>query len=1000
MRAEELDLLRVFETHLASDPEHIMFSEGPADSEISIREADVLSGKVYRFLKDRGIGKEDMVNILLPRGIQPFVALLGVWKVGAAATILEEGYAKDRVTYIQKDSGCKLVLDSEAWKELQRCDPLEGYEPWDPHAAAFAVYTSGTTGNPKGVLHEYGKLPLTYASMSCNGEPFANRSDRFAYIAPTNFLAGYMAAILTMGSGQSCYIVPYSVVKNPEALMAYFLRHRISFTFMTASFFRLANDFGPYVKKVALSSEPANGLWKPSDKMKLWNLYASSEAGMCVSVALLDYPNTIAPVGKPRHDLKVVIRKANGGEAAPGEVGELCHEAPYVRGYINLPEETEKAFSNGLYHTGDLARLNEDGQLEIIGRCNDTIKLNGNRIEPAEVENAIQRVTGLRWVGVRAFEEGRRAYLCAYHTEDTPFDVNTLREKLMDMLPYYMLPSYFIKLDAVPRNANGKMDRMALPRALTEDYRAEYAAPENETQSRLCRAMEDVLRMDRIGIDDDFYLLGGDSLASMELLVASKLAALDISDIFKGRTARNIARILETRQPEVWTDKEQANRDALSRPHPLNDEQQYIYDYQTYYQKYTADSTMYNVFQLYRTEGVDPETLAKALSRTVSNHPALLTEIFLDENGEVMQRYRPDYAHDIEVEVLSREEWNVLRNELVQPFKLIESPLSRCRVFSVEGETYFFFDAHHIVFDGHSAFVFVKNLERILSGEHPLTDYCYYVLEQRSDEQAGPSYLEAQRYFRDRYVGTQWTYNLPPDYESPSNEVGFMEMRMAVPASKFAETEARIGLSKNGVVIAAGLLAMSKMTGAERVITEWVYNGRNTLESMQSVGLLYSTLPAALRLTENTTLGDICAQIREQIEKGIEYRACPYGYGDVCPNPLTDTMLDIIYQESATVFAGRRGLLRLDEERQLRLKEEETRRNAAACQTSVELEIWDEEDNTRVWIEYCASKYSPETVERFGKLFIGLVESITRQCGRPETTLRELFSEQENVDVI
>ena len=166
------------------------------------------------------------------------------------------------------------------------------------------------------------------------------------------------------------------------------------------------------------------------------------------------------------------------------------------------------------------------------------IKINGNRIEPAEIEASIKQVLGIEWAAAKGFDDNGQSYLCAYYTADVEVDPDVMREELSKRLPYYMIPSYYIKIDKVPLKPNGKMDRKALPEPDKKDFRSEYEAPTTETEQKLCTAMESILKLDRVGINDDFYEMGGDSLGSIQLIVQSGLQGLNAGEIFRGRTGK------------------------------------------------------------------------------------------------------------------------------------------------------------------------------------------------------------------------------------------------------------------------------------------------------------------------------------------------------------------------------------------------------------------------------------------------------------------------------
>ena len=389
-------ILERFLKNVKEGPDQPFFYDDKHPNGLTYAEFDDYSGRVYAWLKAQGIGREDFVLINLPRGILPLIAAVGVWKAGAAFVIVEENYAPERVAFIRRDCGCKVELSMEAGYEIMYTEPLSGYEPTDPHDAAFAVYTSGTTGKPKGVLHEYGNLERCIQSLEIEDDVMFRKGIFRPFASPLTFVAAVIALVAMLWADHArMYIVPYATAKDPDAFLRLFQKYRFNMVFLSPSYARLmAPQLAQYLKVLLLASEPANGFYIQGPDIR--NLYSSSESLFMVGTFQLDHAYDIAPVGKPSFPLDIRLLDEDGREVPDGEIGEVTFETPYFRGYTHCPEETEKAFRGGVFHMGDLARRDPEGNLVIVGRVNDMVKINGNRVEPAEIESVFKRLTGIR----------------------------------------------------------------------------------------------------------------------------------------------------------------------------------------------------------------------------------------------------------------------------------------------------------------------------------------------------------------------------------------------------------------------------------------------------------------------------------------------------------------------------------------------------------------------------------------------------------------------------
>ena len=936
-----------------------------------------LSGKVYAYLKERNIGKEDFVLICLPRGVQPIIALVGILRAGAAFVIVEDTYAPERIEYIRKDCGCKIVIDSKCWEEIQKCESQDGYEARDPHSAAYAVYTSGSTGNPKGVLHEYGNIDKILCSTHvAEGEEIVLPGDRFAHVAPLNFVASLIIVFHLLTMPAYNYIVPYAVVKNPMQLMMFIIQNRITGTFLTPSYIRKMTEKPPMLRFCVVGSEPANGIFL--DGFVIHNIYTMSEAGFAVAHFRIDKKYEATPVGKSEAGDKIFLLDEEGKEVPFGEEGEICFENPYVRGYLNLPEQTTKAFVNGIYHTGDLGRFNEDGNLIICGRLNDMVKINGNRVEPGEIEEVAKKVLDLDWAAARIVDDGRKVFICVYYLEDREVDFEDTRAKMEQYLPYYMIPSFFIHIDQVPLKATGKMDRNALPVPDFASYQDDYIAPRDEIEEKLCAAYAHVLGIAKIGINDDFYQLGGDSIGAIEVLTTCDLEGLSSNDIFRGHTPEKVAALYRERAKDNAESPESRNDRALKEEHSLTVEQLYMFDYQLY----TSYSTMYNLYNMLKIDKhvIDLPRFAKALQSAIANHPALLTVFSFGKDRNIVQRYRPELLPEIEVERITSEELLTLKDTLVQPFKMMNKLLFRARVFETEDCGYMFFDVHHTLFDGSSFAVFLKDIVNAYM-EMPLEkDYYYMMLADREMAPMTDFYQESKAYFEKRYATQQWDTYPTIDHSSRENDYGEISCLLNdISQEELDKAEKYYKLSRNEFFVMVAGISVALYNGHNDVMISWIYNGREDVHLMKTVGLLFRDLPVGFRFTDEKKVQDLAVDVHEQISSGIEH-SC-YSYIDNIPDIIDGDVASVLYQSNM------RDGSEIDA---LGIELVEVRQNHGASQTTLDMQILDGKDGLGLAFDYAASRYEESSMQKYQNLFIQVAKYLIDTAKHGNATFADI----------
>lgn len=726
------------------------------DRKYTYKELDELSNRLGKYIASQGIGREDVVSILIPRCEYMAIAPMGVIKAGAAYQPLDPTYPKDRLMYMLEDSAAKLliadrellplvdgyqgpVLFTDEIPQLEERD-VELKKP-ELHDLFILLYTSGSTGVPKGCMLEYGNITAFCHWYKKYYQ--VDHSSKIAAYASFGFDASMMDIYGAIANGAELHIIPEEIRLDFIALQRYFEENGVTHSFMTTQVGRqFAMEMScESLQYLSIGGEKLVPMEPPKD-YKFFNAYGPTECTIFTTVFEVDKYYSNIPIGKALDNFKLYIADKFGHLLPYGACGELMISGWQVsRGYLNKPEKTSEVYTKNiyddaegyevLYHSGDVARYLPDGNIQIIGRKDSQVKVRGFRIELSEVEEVIRRYEGIKDATVVAFDDpnGGGKYIAAYVVSDGQVDINKLNDFIKETKPPYMVPAVTMQIDKIPLNQNQKVNKKALP--LPERKVEEIVKPENETQQKLFDCIAEVLGYTEFGITTDIYEAGLTSITAIKLnILISK--AFDIviktSDIKDHPTIQMLESFVKTAGKET--------KREIQENYPLTNTQEGIFI------ECTANmgSTIYNIPYLLKLDKkVDLDKLAEAIDSTVAAHPYLKTRLFMSDEGEVLQKRNDAFTY--KTQIIN----GMNRETLVRPYMLFNEQLFRFEIHRTCDGNYLFLDIHHIVADGTSLGIILNDINRAYSGEKlEVEEYTSYDLAlDNRDALASDAYKNA-----------------------------------------------------------------------------------------------------------------------------------------------------------------------------------------------------------------------------------------------------------------
>lgn len=555
---------QLFESQVLRTPNAIaaMFE----DRSLSYEQLNQRSNQLAQYLLELGVQSGDLVGIEMDRSLDMLVALLGIWKAGAAYVPLDPAYPRERLNYILKETAVPVLItqaryaselagadtqivsiDGE-WDKIARHNGANPAIAADANRIAYVIFTSGSTGNPKGV--EVTQRNLVNFLLSMQREPGLTAQDKLLAVTSISFDIAGLELYLPLVTGAQVVIASREMAADVRLLLRALDKYAITVMQATPATWRMMIESGlrnnPEFKMLcggeALPQDLADAL---ADRgQSLWNMYGPTETTIWSALARVEGKGESVMLGAPIANTQLYVLDRFAQLQPVGVPGELYIGGEGVaRGYFKRADLTRErfvpdifgTFGGRLYRTGDLVRRRADGRLEFLGRLDHQVKIRGFRIELGEIEAALLRHPQVREAVVLAREDepgDRRlaAYMVAEGGEQP--GIGSLRNWLARSLPDYMIPSYFIFLPALPQTPNGKVDRKQLPppQAVAQNSSvAAYAAPQTPVEMRLAQICAEVLRLPQVSVDQSLFDLGADSIHLFQIIARARAASLFIT---------------------------------------------------------------------------------------------------------------------------------------------------------------------------------------------------------------------------------------------------------------------------------------------------------------------------------------------------------------------------------------------------------------------------------------------------------------------------------------
>jgi amino acid adenylation domain-containing protein len=880
------DVLDGFNDNLLRNPESKLVSYN--DISYSYGEGAYIADAIAKKLNALGVNAQECVGFLVPRSELYMFSVLGILSIGATYVPLDDALPDERIEFMLKDTDSRVIIAndetysraeelSEDITILNISDILKEDIKSSVHLpvvngdVASILYTSGTTGVPKGVKITRKSL-LNVANFYCDVYGL-NDEDVYGLFSAIGFDMSSFIISAVICAGACMSVIPEEIRFNISELNRYFIKQNVTHAFITTQvgklFMQSVEDTSLDVLVVA--GEMLGEIESPKD-YRLIDAYGPTEA---LFVSTIDNGNKLdgSSVGMLNYNTQSYVLDSQKRRVPCGAVGELYLSGLQIaEGYLNRPEESLNTFIDNpftddenhstLYATGDMVRILPDGSIGIVGRRDSQVKIRGNRVELSEVENVIRDLDCVDDVTVQTVKNGDNHELVAYVVSNKMAD-DIIEESIKDYIrkckPDYMVPSFVVSLDSIPLNVNGKVDRRALPKVDIGALRSEYVPARNDIERDIVNAFENVFNQENIGIYDDFARLGGDSLTAIKLLTFLDDYNISVVNVLSLRTPYAIANNVK----DISMDLDVYSLDSGC---PLSESQLNVYLDIIANEK--VDSYLIPILMNISKE-YEVQSIVNALNEMFRIHPVL--SMCIGNEFDVPHLIKGS-APLIRLESESITDEDIIEF-LTQSFDLHDY---LCRFMIVEGtdEYSLFAVFHHLIFDALSNRVFKQDLLSILEGESIDIDDSFLKASAFSKQiQGTDNYLDAVKFYESMFADIDESYELMDCVGADGP--GSIQIDLDLDYDTFKSVLSKYGVSENIVFTGAFAYTLSRFTGGDKVLFSIIENGRGRFNNLNSIGMFVNTLPLLVDC-KNQSVSSFMEHMSDLVYGVMKYNYYPF----------------------------------------------------------------------------------------------------------------------------